>query len=797
MIYIEDEKVDLLMTPNHRIPFRFSGADFPLLHNEVLTLTASEIHQLHRLVNRNKKSFPLRFIHPEEDIRITEDWSCKEVDYDGMVYCVTVPSDAIVVRRKGKVTVTRQSQNFPKAMRSMIVAQPGNVLVGADMDQLELRVAAARWGVELYLRAFREGKDPHGMTAYAVFGNDFCRAAGVDPSCYAGNGMLVGKAYDEKGKFIGKGEAKTFRDLSKGVQYCSQYMGSAETTHKLIRKTEVPASDPVTKEPLNDGTTDLPYAKLPLQKVRVMQENWLRGAPQFKTGWQAEIETYRKKGYLREPVTGRRRDFLDGEKANEIVNFPIQCVPGNVRVITKNGYIPIRELEGLRFDAWTGKKWATATCIRKGTVPLLRVNTNHAASLLCDATHKFRVVGRSEYEWREADSLIENNRVAMTLATDLNFGKDIGDDVAFLLGLYTSDGCLSRKDKGKNEGVAFSIVVGKTSSTGRTERSGIEAKENVERLMSGVGLSPTVREEAGHWVVLAGRDCDVFCSLFGLNPGLKARDKRIPEIIWRSSLANRKKFLLGVLDGDGYQLPDGAVVLNMFNPDLLREIAVLCRTVGIDAQKLAGPYRTNKESETVSWRLMLSGSQVFSSLGWGRECKYRSNETLPSFEVRRVVEKLSAKSASQRTMKSRLRNSDNDKSITAYSCAKMEVNDIYDHAHVSSVSSLCVRSEVFTLCVDDEEHCYVAEGFISKNSSAAAIMNLAMVKLYEQVPLHKWGPGTGIINQCHDAIVIECPEGEGERVARLLEECMNQVHDSLPGVEFTASADIGKSWDKV
>jgi hypothetical protein len=274
------------------------------------------------------------------------------------------------------------------------------------MDQLELRVAAARWGVELYLRAFREGKDPHGMTAYAVFGNDFCRAAGVDPSCYAGNGMLVGKAYDEKGKFIGKGEAKTFRDLSKGVQYCSQYMGSAETTHKLIRKTEVPASDPVTKEPLNDGTTDLPYAKLPLQKVRVMQENWLRGAPQFKTGWQAEIETYRKKGYLREPVTGRRRDFLDGEKANEIVNFPIQ-------------------------------------------------------------------------------------------------------------------------------------------------------------------------------------------------------------------------------------------------------------------------------------------------------------------------------------------------------------------------------------------------------RSAAAIMNLAMVKLYEQVPLHKWGPGTGIINQCHDAIVIECPEGEGERVARLLEECMNQVHDSLPGVEFTASADIGKSWDKV
>jgi hypothetical protein len=270
MVAYKSQSADLFMTPNHRIP---------LVTNDkrVVTVTAEKLYQ----IVRTKHFEGLSTLHAGNHVEPVDGRSVAEkVPFSDQVYCVTVDSDAIVVRRNGKVTITRQSQNFPKAMRSMIVPQPGNVLVGADMDQLELRVAAARWGVELYLRAFREGKDPHGMTAYAVFGNDFCRAAGVDPECYRGNGMLVGKAYDEKGKFTGKGEAKTYRDLSKGVQYCSQYMGSAETTHKLIRKTEVPAVHPETKEPLNDGTTDLPYAKLPLQKVRMMQENWLRGAPE-------------------------------------------------------------------------------------------------------------------------------------------------------------------------------------------------------------------------------------------------------------------------------------------------------------------------------------------------------------------------------------------------------------------------------------------------------------------------------------------------------------------------------------
>jgi uracil-DNA glycosylase family 4 len=230
------------------------------------------------------------------------------------------------------------AQNFPKGMRRMITAAPGHVLIGADMDQLELRIAAARWEVELYLRAFLEGKDPHSMTAYAVFGDQFCKAAGIDPACFASNGRLIGTDFDETGKFKGTGESKKLRDLSKAVQYASQYMAKVETVHKLIQKTEVENKD---------GTTDLPYARLPLRQVREMHSNWLKGAPQFEQGWEKEINTFRRQGYLSEPITGRRRDFLDGESPNEIVNFNVQSTAAGLMNLSL-----VKLAEEIPFEKW-------------------------------------------------------------------------------------------------------------------------------------------------------------------------------------------------------------------------------------------------------------------------------------------------------------------------------------------------------------------------------------------------------------------------------------------------------------
>ena len=212
----------------------------------------------------------------------------------------------------GRLSSSRpiNAQNFPKHLRRLVTAAPGHVLVGADADQIELRIAAARWGAKLYLGAFDAGADPHSMTALAVFGARFADADGWPPGERI---MLPGfpTGVPVSGtKFTGA--ADKLRKLAKGVQYASQYKGSVETVQRLLQQTE-------------DDAGELTYLHLTLREVRAMHQAWLNGAREFERGWDSEIESYRANGYISDPVSGRRRDCLDGENPNEIVNFPIQA----------------------------------------------------------------------------------------------------------------------------------------------------------------------------------------------------------------------------------------------------------------------------------------------------------------------------------------------------------------------------------------------------------------------------------------------------------------------------------------
>jgi DNA polymerase I-like protein with 3'-5' exonuclease and polymerase domains/uracil-DNA glycosylase len=272
--------------------------------------------------------------------------------YTGRMYPGYSASVAVTGRLSSSKPIN--SMNFPSALRTMVTAAPGHVLVGADMDQLELRIAAARWGVKLYLRAFEQGKDPHSMTAFAVFGEAFCLAAGIDPRAFERDGILVGAAYDAAGKFAMKeGDAYKMRTLSKMVQYASQYKAMVETVAMLIRKTEVPARDEHGNE-RKDGTTELPFALMGLRKIREMHQNWLRGAPEFKSGWDKEINHFKKHGFVAEYVTGRKRYFLDTAQSvddkmggtNEIVNYPIQSSAAglmNKAIIALHEEIPLNK----------------------------------------------------------------------------------------------------------------------------------------------------------------------------------------------------------------------------------------------------------------------------------------------------------------------------------------------------------------------------------------------------------------------------------------------------------------------
>jgi hypothetical protein len=102
------------------------------------------------------------------------------------------------------------------------------------------------------------------------------------------------------------------RDFAKRFFYACQYKAEDMTVYDVITSVE-------------DDDGNLIYADVSMDTTRERRSNLLEANPEFESGWQWEIDTWRKQGFLCEPVWGRRRDFLNGEEPNEIVNFPIQA----------------------------------------------------------------------------------------------------------------------------------------------------------------------------------------------------------------------------------------------------------------------------------------------------------------------------------------------------------------------------------------------------------------------------------------------------------------------------------------
>jgi DNA polymerase-1 len=77
--------------------------------------------------------------------------------------------------------------------------------------------------------------------------------------------------------------------------------------------------------------------------------------------------------------------------------------------------------------------------------------------------------------------------------------------------------------------------------------------------------------------------------------------------------------------------------------------------------------------------------------------------------------------------------------------------------------------------------------------TASEIMNLALLKLDAALPA-----SADIIINGHDAVVVECDEGDAESIARLVEECLfYRLEYGDFGVDLIAEAEIGRTWDNV
>lgn len=201
----------------------------------------------------------------------------------------------------------RSSRKDVGGVKRIFCAAPGHVLVGCDLDQAHLRVAANYWKIERLLECFLDGKDPHCWLAHDLFGKDFENAPG----------WKDGFSLSQSSKPIKKEKAGLMRELAKTYRYASIYLASAETKHSVIRSTEQ------TKLEGFSLTTDLPYLRFDLRQVQFFDQVWHDAEPDWKRAWQEMIDLYDKQGFMEDPLFGRRSGTLNNGKKNEVVNFPI------------------------------------------------------------------------------------------------------------------------------------------------------------------------------------------------------------------------------------------------------------------------------------------------------------------------------------------------------------------------------------------------------------------------------------------------------------------------------------------
>jgi len=187
------------------------------------------------------------------------------------------------------------AQNIPYDLRDIFVPQEGHVFVGADADQLELRFIAETAEADRLLDVINSGLDPHNETMEIVYGKSIWSLDG---------------APEERTK-KGKGTFKATRGVTKNVRYAWQYAASVPKIWEQVVSVE-------------DDDGKLIYAHLTKRDIRDVVRGLQKADPEIPEWWEQTRNGYRQDGFVADPLWGRRRDFKDEEKINELVNHPIQ-----------------------------------------------------------------------------------------------------------------------------------------------------------------------------------------------------------------------------------------------------------------------------------------------------------------------------------------------------------------------------------------------------------------------------------------------------------------------------------------
>ena len=249
------------------------------------------------------------------------------------------PNWKVHVIPTGRWASSPNVQNIPARtragnMRDLIVAPPGHVFVGADFEQVELRIYALQAQDQPLLEAFASGMDPHSLNAATLMSKK-----GTDDDIM----RLYNKYMHMKkhGSKTDKEYIKYLRTIAKRFVYLETYGGEAEKLFAVMSTER------------DKQTGKLVFPKIKPQDTAIWHERWHTKHPET-SAWQERCQRMQRvHGFVAGFGDQRKRFFPGGpDSQNAVPNHTIQA---SAAYITNRGVLLLHDAIPFgKWSDWTG-----------------------------------------------------------------------------------------------------------------------------------------------------------------------------------------------------------------------------------------------------------------------------------------------------------------------------------------------------------------------------------------------------------------------------------------------------------
>lgn len=666
-------------------------------------------------------------------------------------------------RLKGRDAQSRELGNM---LRSCHRAPPGWKFIEADMGQIEIRLAAYRSRDAAMIEMLNSGVDFHTRSSELF-------------------APYVGKDFAT----MSQEERDIFREQSKTSNFAAIYEIPSQLGFMLSKRLGI---DSKAGRNLGDAMFKT-YTGLRKFMDDSYSQTYITGYT--RTYWKGQPGRKRPMwGMGKNPPTLKDlestlrwdrddHDHYDVTAARGCYNTDIQgCYPGHMKILTREGYTAIGDAPEVG-TVWTGSEWKRYTKLDRGEAQLADIQLANGHLHHCDVRHKLLIAAEDGYVFRHYDQLKPGDRVCLSLAQEIDSGDaDLDPYEAYWMGFCIGNGCSRQRN-------AMCVTFGD-----RKDRYTKDAKF-AEFVAWAEGHGWTVGKCIKSGCITARLESKKFRQRwetdYGYPWGAKAKEKSIPSVVWRAKLAARRQFLLGLLDADGTVGSNTAPNLHMGAEQLLREVQILFRTIGIETY-----FQPIKSG---SFRLSLNAGQAKSVLDYGRKARTLTEDNAPAFLVREFISKCPTWSAADRSgyvLHARMKSGGTTGIYTFLKMVKQSgvklSTPIYATSTIKTIRALDKRERTYTLSVEDPGHRFDCEGVIAKNSAVDIVTS--MLK-----PVVDWldanTNGGQFLIQIYDSIMVMVRDEDVDKTLKFLMTLMTDNSPVEGLVPLVADAKVGQSWD--